>query len=478
MYRPPSLSIVAAAILLESCGAPSHDLLVVPATRQTMSQTVTASGSLAAQDTILVGSQVSGTIQNIYVDYNSRVRRGQVLARLDPSSFEAELAQAKAALAQAEAQSGAALENASGAQFSSSAARQTAASQREQISAADDAVTRSQSALALAMLTLQRDRQLLRQGFVAQNAVDNDSTAVAAAHAAWTAAKTQAASARLDSSASAYQAGSSAAQASAATRTQEAGAAAVEAAHAAVEQAQLNLDHATIVSPVDGTVIARNVSVGQTVAAALQAPTLFTIAKDLGKMELDISVGEPDVGSVRAGQHVTFAVLAYPGRKFTSIVSEVRQNPTVVNNVTTYDTVAYPSNADGALRPGMTANVRITVATFAQALVVPLSSLQWRPSALVGKRYTIVAPPAAGSAVRGRSVWGPTSGGTDVGLSPGSTGRVYVLAGRTLRGASLRILAVDGAEVAVQPIAPSVLESGDATVIDENVTAAAATSAP
>ena len=430
-----------------------------------ISQTVTATGTLAAQDTVLVGSQVSGTIQTLYVDYNSQVRKGQVLAQLDPSLFVAALDQAQATLRQVEAQRSAAQSSLSSSLSTSSAAQQSAQSQRQLITAADEDVRKARSALALAMLTWHRDRALLSQGFVAQNVVDSDATNVASAHDAFIAAQTAAKTSRLSSSASAYQAGGSAAQATGAAAMVGASDAAARAAQAAVHEAQINLDHATIVSPVDGTVIQRNVSVGQTVAAALQAPTLFTIAKNLSKLELDIAVGEPDVGSVRVGQRVAFLVLAYPGRSFRSEVDQVRQNPTIVNNVTTYDTVAYPSNFDGTLRPGMTANVQITVATYPDAIVVPLAALQWRPSPAITKRYRIVAPENAGEGIPvSSSAWG-TAGGSIFAVSVSAAGRCYVLDGDVLRGVSLSVLAIDGTRVGVRVDAGN-LAPGNRVVVD------------
>jgi HlyD family secretion protein len=350
----------------------------------------------------------------------------------------------------------------------SSAAEKTAQSQEELIAAADEDVRKARSSWNLAMLTLHRDRALLKQGYVAQNVVDSDVTNAAAAHDALVAALTESKTSRLSSSASSYQAGSSSAQAAASADSERASDAAVRAAAAAVRQAQINLDHSIITSPVDGTVIQRNVSVGQTVAAALQAPTLFSIAKDLTKMELDIAVGEPDVGAVRPGQRVSFSVLAYPGRTFASVVNEVRQNPTIVNNVTTYDTVAYPSNRDGALRPGMTANVQITVANYPQSTILPLAALQWRPSAGIAKKYAIVVPPASGEGARAaRSAWGTTNNSNAFAISVGGQGRCYVLDGGTLRGVSLTVLAVDGARVGVE-VASGSLVPGDRVVIDEN----------
>ncbi len=432
-----------------------------------ISQVVTATGTLAAQDTVLVGSQVSGTISEIYVDFNSKVHRGQVLARLDPSLFAAALEQARGTLGQLEAQRAAASSAVSSSLYTSSAARESAQSQAQMIAAADEDVRKAQAAQHLAMLTLHRDRALLREGYVAQNVVDNDVTTVAAVHDAVIAAQTQAKTSRLSSAASNYSAGSSSAQATGAAATQRAGDAAVRAARAAVRAAQINLEHATITSPVDGTVIARNVSVGQTVAAALQAPTLFTIAKDLGKMELDVAVGEPDVGTVRAGQRAVFSVLAYPGRTFQTVVNEVRQNPTIVNNVTTYDTIAYPSNRDGALRPGMTANVRITVVTFADATLLPLAALQWRPGAGLAKKYRVTAPALGEGTQPARSVWGATNDAAAFAISVGAKARCYVLEGHTLRGVGVSVLAIDGTQAGVKVDAGS-LAAGDRVVVDDS----------
>ena len=466
------------ALLEQACTGRAPDLLTSPVARDAISQTVTATGTLAAQDTILVGSQVSGTIQKLYVDYNSPVHRGEVLARLDPNLFIAALDQATATLHQVDAQRSVAESSVFSSDYTSSAAQKSAQSQQQLIAAADEDVRKGRSALGLALLTLGRDRELLRQGYVAQNVVDADVTNAAAARDALVVAETGAKTSRLTTAASNDQAGSSAAQAVGAVASQRASNAAVRAATAAVRQAQINLDRATIVSPVDGTVIQRNVSVGQTVAAALQAPTLFTIAKDLTKMELDIAVGEPDVGTVRAGQHVSFSVLAYPGRTFVSRVNEVRQNPTIINNVTTYDTVAYPSNGDGALRPGMTANVQITVAAYPATTIVPLAALQWRPSKAIMGKYRVLDPPAANEGIPvARSAWGATNSSNEFAVSVGGEGRCYVLEGHTLRGVGVAVLAIDATRVGVR-VESGVLNPGDRVVTDENAPGPAPTGSP
>ena len=212
--------------------------------------------------------------------------------------------------------------------------------------------------------------------------------------------------------------------------------------------------------------IQRNVSVGQTVAAALQAPTLFSIAKDLAKMELDIAVGEPDVGAVRAGQRVSFSVLAYPGRTFFASIDQVRQNPTVVNNVTTYDTVAYPNNHDGALRPGMTANAQIVIENYPNATIVPLAALQWRPTAAVAKHYKIVPVPNGGEGIpMGSSAWGATGATVNFAVTVGSRDTCYVLENGTLRGVAITVLAIDGTRVGVR-VDAGTLAAGDNVVVD------------
>ena len=453
-------------LIQSACSGTSPQLVTAAVSHEAIAQTVTATGTLAAQDTVLVGSQVSGTIQTLYVNYNSPVRKGQVLARLDPSLFVAALNQAQATLAQLDAQRAAAQSTLSSSVYANSAAQESAESQHQLITAADEDVRKARAAFALALLTLHRDRALLRDGYVAQNVVNTDVTNAAAARDAFVAAQTAAKTSRLSSAASTDQAGSSAAQATGAAAAHRASEAAVRAALAAVAQAEINLEHATIVSPVDGTVIQRNVSVGQTVAAALQAPTLFTIAKDLTKMELDIAVGEPDVGAVHPGQRVAFSVLAYPGRIFASTVNEVRQNPTIINNVTTYDTVAYPNNRDAALRPGMTANVQITIASYPDATIVPLAALQWRPSSAIAKTYRLVAPPVAGEGIpAASSAWGATGEAASFAVSVGSSSRCYVLDERNLRGVAVNVLAIDGTRAGVRVVSGA-LQPNDRVIVD------------
>lgn len=437
------VAAVAAYVLLRRGGAVKYE--TAPAVTQDLTQSVTASGTVNAQNTILVGTQVSGTIASIYVDFNSRVRRGEVLARLDPSQFQAQLAQAQGAYAQAQAQAGAAGANAAGAQFSVSAANQLVAS-------ADANVRKAQSELTLAQRTIERDKALIKNGYIAQSQYDADDASLTAAQSSLRSAQAVALQNRAQSSQSSASALSSGGSAQAA-------AAAVRAARASVDQAQLNLQRTVITSPVDGTVVARNVSVGQTVAASFQTPTLFTIAQDLKKMEVDISVGEPDIGNVRRGETVSFSVLAYPNQTFNGKVSQVRVNPQTVQNVVTYTVIVLVDNSSGKLLPGMTANASIGVATAKRALVIPLQALSYRPAGYVSVRRSPL-PAGAPRAANSASPWGQTGSGAAGAVVAGNRGLLFVLRGGKPQPVSVRIDLVSGMQAAVT-VLRGTLRAGD-----------------
>src|SRR5260370_29677621 len=286
-------------------------------------QVVEATGTINAVITVQVGSQVSGAISKLYVDFNSHVRKGEVIAQIDPALFEGALSQAKADLANARANLAVAVANTAKAK-------------------ANDAQTKAD---------YDRNLGLAREGVISQQALD-----VVRANAE-----------------------SGAAQVSAALATEEQARAQVLQKQAAVEGAQTNRDYTTIHAPIDGTVVARNVDVGQTVAASLQAPTLFTIAQDLTKMQVYAKTDESDVGQIRPGQKVVFKVDAYPRDTFTGTVSQVRMNSTVVQNVVTYDTIVDFDNPQLNLFPGMTAYVTIPVATAANAVKIPNGALRYKP---------------------------------------------------------------------------------------------------
>src|SRR5262249_5642056 len=258
----------------------------------------------------------------LYVDFNSHVKKGQVIAQIDPALFDGALSQAKADLGNAKANLAVAVAN-------------TAKAKANDLQAKTD---------------YDRNLGLARQGVISQQTLD-----VARANAE-----------------------SGAAQVSASLAAEEQARAQVLLKEAAVQVAQTNFDYTTIHAPIDGTVVARNVDVGQTVAASLQAPTLFTIAQDLTKMQVYAKTDESDVGQIRRGQKVSFKVDAYPRDTFSGTVSQVRMNSTVVQNVVTYDTIIDFDNPELKLFPGMTAYVTIPVAT-ANSVKVPNGALRYKP---------------------------------------------------------------------------------------------------
>jgi HlyD family secretion protein len=286
-------------------------------------QVVEATGTINAVITVQVGSQVSGAISKLYVDFNSHVKRGQVVAQIDPALFQGALLQAKADLENAKANLAVCVAN----------------------------TVKSKASAVQTKADYDRNLGLSQQGVVSPQALDL-------------------AKANFDSAA---------AQVSAAQASEIQARAQVQQKEAAVSVAQTNLDYTTIHAPIDGTVVARNVDVGQTVAASLQAPTLFTIAQDLTKMQVYAKTDESDVGQIRPGQKVSFKVDAYPRDTFTGTVSQVRMNSTVVQNVVTYDTIIDFNNPELKLFPGMTAYVTIPVATAANVTKVPNGALRYKP---------------------------------------------------------------------------------------------------
>jgi HlyD family secretion protein len=284
---------------------------------------VDSTGVVNAVVNVQVGSQVSGTISKLYADFNSRVHKGEVIAEIDPRLFDGALLQAQSDLANAKAN----------------------------VVAEKANVNKAKAALVQTRADFERAKSMTEKNIGTQQALDQ-------------------AKANYD-----------AAQASV-----EAAAAAVVQANAQVNQkqaavtvAQTNRNYTIIRSPIDGTVVARNVDVGQTVAASLQAPTIFTIAQDLVKMLVYAKVDESDVGRIRAGQPVTFKVDAFPKETFHGTVSQIRMNPTSVQNVVTYDAVIEFENLDLKLFPGMTAYVTIPVATAADVVKVPNAALRFKP---------------------------------------------------------------------------------------------------
>lgn len=467
-WRLPRWLAIAAGLLLAGAlvaaiASRSHasaSYVTAPVIRQTLTQSVTASGTVNPQNAVSVGTQVSGTIQSISVDYNSKVRKGQVLARLDPSTFQAQLDQAQAALAQARAQAAQAGATASSAQSGVAIADANSAAQQAAVASAQANVEKAQATLTLAQQTQTRDSALLAQGYIAQSSVDTDRSNTAQDAAAVAAAQAAVAQARAQAAASSETIGQNGDSAQAQAAAAQAAQAGVEAALATVQQDQLNLEHTVITSPVDGTVVAREVSVGQTVAASLQTPTLFSIAQNLQKMEVDINVGEPDIGNVKTGDPVSFSVLAYPNRTFRGTVSQVRINPQTVNNVVTYDVVVLTGNADGALLPGMTANATIDAAKAQHALVVPAAALQWKPQGTGSGRAAGATAQSPWGAVNGQSATTP--------IASGSSGTVFVDRNGSLHPVPVSVSLATATQAAVQPAQPESLSAGDRVVVSSS----------
>jgi HlyD family secretion protein len=290
-------------------GAKESPYITVSVKKGTISQVVSSTGTLQAVVTVQVGSQVSGTIDKLYANFNTKVKAGQIVAQLNQDKFKAAVDQARANLLGAESN----------------------------LAKAKVSVTDTQRTLA-------RNKELMKRDLVAQSDLDAAQTAYDAAMAQLEVNKAQAAQAQ-----------------------------------AALNHTKVDLDNTVIRSPVDGIVISRNVDVGQTVAASLQAPTLFTIANDLSKMEVHTSVDEADVGNIWEGQEVTFTVDAFPARRFRGKVFQVRNAPTVVQNVVTYNAVVRIDNDDLILKPGMTANVQFLVSQREDVLAIPNMAMRFKP---------------------------------------------------------------------------------------------------
>ncbi len=288
---------------------------------------VSSTGTLAAVITVQVGTQVSGTIQKLSVDFNSTVKKGEAIAQIDPALFIAQVEQTKG-----------------------------------NYLSAQGTLEKLKADLLDARRNLERNRQLLKGGIISQGDFDTADNRCTQAVAAVKAAE--------------------------GTVTQTKG---------AYDQALTNLNYATIRSPVRGIVVSRNVDVGQTVAASFQTPTLFTIAQDLTKMEIDTSVDESDISRISVGQPVTFTVDAYPETQFTGTVRQIRNSPVVTQNVVTYVVVVDVDNRALKLKPGMTANVSIQTDRRENVLKVPAAALRFKPKSLSeGKGGTASMPSSGG----------------------------------------------------------------------------------
>jgi HlyD family secretion protein len=336
--------------------------------------TISATGNPNAVVTVQVGSQVSGIVMALYADFNTKVTKGQLIARLDPASLQSKVDQAQANLEAARA-------TAANAQAGVQKAQAAIQAANASVAAALANVVKAGVATQDAKIKGDRRVQLAKDGIFSQEDAD---TAEATYHTAAAdqdaftaqqrAAEDNGKVAQADLKVAATQLTATQAQ----TKQFE----------AALQSAQIDLAYTYIKAPVDGVVVSRNVDVGQTVAASLSAPTLFQIAQDLAKMQVDTNVSEADVGRVQVGQPATFTVDAYPGRTFTGAVTSIRKAPINVQNVITYDAVVGVSNADLKLFPGMTANVKILVDQRPKVLRVLNAALRYHPAS--------EAPAAAG----------------------------------------------------------------------------------
>jgi HlyD family secretion protein len=299
---------VLAGIIIVFSGSKKIKFKTAKIQKGEITQTVRATGNVNPVTTIIVGTRVSGTIVALYADYNSRIKKGQLIAQIDPTPFENELKHSEAELLNAKA-----------------------------------TLFKAEVTLKDAERTLKRKQELFKRDLIARSELDDAETAYNTARAQYEIALAQ-----------------------------------VKKAEAGLRQAKTNLGYTRIVSPVDGVVIAKNVEVGQTVAASFQTPTLFTIAPDLTKMQVDTNVDEADISKIKTGMEVNFTVDAYPDKKFKGIVSQIRLSPTVTQNVVTYNVVISVDNSHLLLKPGMTANVTFVVNSKENVIKIPNSALRFK----------------------------------------------------------------------------------------------------
>src|SRR5689334_3083135 len=386
--------LAAAGFYFWGGNASAAQYLTAKVERGSLRNTVTATGTLQAVTTVQVGSQASGTISALYADYNSVVKKGQVDAQLDPAVSKAQVEQAKANLQQAQAslaQAKAGVANSRAGVADAQARAQAASSTAQNNQAgvvgaqANLAVLKAQQDDALSLLKQQE--ALVKSGIIAQRDLDVARTAYQTAQAKYDqgvaqvnqATLTQQMTASSGIASSQAQVQQSQAQVQQSQASVSAAEAQVQQAQAALQLAQVNLAHTTIASPIDGIVVSRDVNVGQTVAASLSAPTLFTIANDLTKMQVIANIDQADIGLVENAKSVKFSVDAFPGKDFDGKIEQMRLNPQNVQNVVTYNVVIDVDNPEQKLKPGMTANLTVTIDERNNVLKVPNAALRFTP---------------------------------------------------------------------------------------------------
>ncbi|GAB4177662.1 MAG: efflux RND transporter periplasmic adaptor subunit [Rhodocyclaceae bacterium] len=421
--KRPSAGVLAALVLIvlaaggyavyrytaADAAAPAYKLAKVEAGPITAA--VSATGTLNPVVSVQVGSQVSGQIKEIYVDFNSIVKKGQLIARIDPEIFQYRVRQAEADL---------------------EATRAAVLTQQAAVAAQRAEIARVEANLRDAQRDYERKRLLVEKNFISPADRDKAQSVFEAAAAQLDAARAQ-------------------------LRVAEAqaknGEAVVRQREAQLAQARVDLAHTEIRAPVDGVVVKRSVDTGQTVAASLQAPELFIIARNLSDMQVDTSIDEADVGRVRVGQKASFTVDSFPGRRFEGEVMQVRKAAQVVSNVVTYTVVVSAANPDLALLPGMTANVRIVTAHKDRVLKVANAALRFRPP---GEPTS----PRAGAVRRGAreatgQIWLPNGGrapralSVQTGLTDGTM--TEIVSGELAEGAEV----ITGTAAAAKPAGPT-----------------------
>jgi HlyD family secretion protein len=338
--------ITGSLLMLAFCGKQqSTQWRTVPIEKGDLNVEVTASGTANPHFLVQVGTQVSGTIARILVDFNSHVKKGQLIALIDTTFLHAAVEDAKASLRKAQAQE------------------------------------------ILTHNTADRTKQLFDKGLAAQADLDQSTSD-------WESAKAE-----------------------------------ISSMQSALDRAKINLAYAFIISPITGVIVNRNVDVGQTVAASFSTPTLFTIADDLSKMQIEASIDEADIGQVKTGQSAKFTVDAYPDRSFTGIVTQVRLQPTTVQNVVTYTVMIDVDNPDLALMPGMTANITLAVQQAHDVLYVPLAAIKFTPPGFQAKVSGRSAANGkdSSSARTGRRRDSTTAGDTTKSLRKRDRSRIFVL---------------------------------------------------
>lgn len=375
MVAGAALALVIGGLYWRSSAQNAVTFETVPVEQGSVQARVTATGNLNAVVEVLVSSQVSGNIKALYADWNSHVKKGQLVALIDPEVFQAQLDQAHASVRSAHAATLSAQAQLAKARADESAA---IASQRN----AQAIAAKDQASEVNARGQWERAQQLFKEQIMSRQDYDT-------AQANYEAATSQVNADRAQVLA-AEQSVQSARASVEVSKSQVASAQAQEReAEAALRQAQINLDRTRITAPVDGVVVARRMDVGQTVASTLNPPTIFEIAQDLTKMQVDTNVDESDIGKIALGQRATFVVDSYPETTFQGVVAEIRKAPIVTQNVVTYDVVISVDNSDLRLFPGMTANVTILTQRVEKTLKVPNAVLRFRPSSALMKKYNL-----------------------------------------------------------------------------------------